>query len=493
MNRSKIVSAIVNHTQPFDVLVIGGGASGLGVALDAVSRGLSVALLEKKDFGKGTSSKATKLLHGGVRYLAQGNISLVIEALKERSFVLKQAPHLSRVQKFIIPYRSHWQGYYYLFGLKMYEMLSGKKSLGRSKMISDKETIEAIPNIKIKGLKGGIVYSDGQFDDTRLCIDLVHTINQTGGLCINYFGVESFIHAPDGTIMGVNAVDELRNESYTILSKTVVNATGVWSEQTMAFDKAIDPDIKIVPARGSHITVSREFLGGDTAIMVPKTTDGRVLFLIPWHDKVIIGTTDVVSKVIEADPKATEDEIDFMLENAKGYLTRAPTKQDILSTFAGLRPLAAPRTEQAKSKEISRSHKIVRSKNGLYSLLGGKWTTFRQMGQDTIDIINAKSNLNASSSKSEQMTIMNGLPEVGVFIHPSLPYSWSQMEELCKTELIENLDDLLARRTRCIFLDKKATIEIAPKALELMRILKGKDHLWGQAQMDKFNLFADSF
>ncbi|HMP32673.1 MAG TPA: glycerol-3-phosphate dehydrogenase/oxidase, partial [Saprospiraceae bacterium] len=337
-----------------------------------------VLLLEKYDFGKGTSSKATKLLHGGVRYLAQGDIGLVKEALAERSFVLKNASHLSNVQEFVIPFYSIWQGYYYLTGLKLYDFMSFGKSLGPTSMISKSAVVKKIPNINPNGLKGGIVYYDGQFDDARLCIDLVKTIEREGGMCINYFEFVDFKFDASGKINGITTFDQLSGISYAHTCDVVVNATGVWSDELM--NKAGNSDLEIVPARGSHIVVDNKFLGGQSAIMIPKTSDGRVLFIIPWKNKSIIGTTDIIAEKVEADPKITEEEINFMLENAKAYLQNDVKRADILSTYAGLRPLVKSKSNKQSTKEISRNHKVVQSASGLFSILGGKWTTFRKMG-----------------------------------------------------------------------------------------------------------------
>ena len=347
MKRIQLLKGLKN-ADDIDVLIIGGGSTGLGVAIDAISRGFKVALLEKADFGKGTSSKATKLLHGGVRYLQNGDVGLVIEALREREYVLNKAPHLSRIQKFVIPHYSHWEGWYYWAGLKTYDILSTNRSLGRTTKISKEETLKLLPNLRKKGLKGGIVYTDGQFDDARLCIDLVSTLVNEGGLVVNYCSVKNFIYNENGTISGVVGHDELNGESFEIKAKSVVNATGVFAEKTMALESE-ETDIKIVPARGSHVVIDRSFLKSDEAIMIPKTSDGRVLFLVPWKNVVIMGTTDVVSKDLTLEPKATQEEIDFILSNAANYLERVPQREDILSTFAGLRPLAAPKKRRKKS------------------------------------------------------------------------------------------------------------------------------------------------
>lgn len=477
MNRTQLLAEL-KSTSDIDILVIGGGASGLGVALDGMSRGFKVAVLEKVDFGKGTSSKATKLLHGGVRYLQNGDVGLVIEALREREYVLTKAPHLSRIQKFVIPHYSHWEGFYYWAGLKTYDLLSTNRSLGRTSKISKEETIELLPNLKRKGLKGGIVYTDGQFDDTRLCIDLATTLNAKKSIAINYCSVDDFIYGASDKIVGVVATDQISGESFEIKAKSVVNATGVFAEQTMALESE-DTDIKIVPARGSHVVIDRSFLKSDEAIMIPKTSDGRVLFLVPWKNVVIMGTTDVVSKELTMEPKATDEEINFILKNAAQYLERVPTKEDILSTFAGLRPLAAPKREGKKSKEISRSHKVVQSKADLFSILGGKWTTFRKMGEDTVEAIIDAGKLRDQKSTSEDIDIVNGASITeGNRIHTSLPYSWEELKHYVENEWVEHAEDLLCRRSRCLLLNKKATLEILDEAINLIATHHGHDDQW---------------
>jgi glycerol-3-phosphate dehydrogenase len=474
----------IKASQPYDVIIIGGGASGLGVALDAVSRKMKVLLLEKFDFGKGTSSKATKLLHGGVRYLAQGDIGLVKEALAERSFVLSNASHLSNVQEFVIPFYKYWQGYYYLSGLKLYDFMSFSKSLGPTKMISKEETIRKIPNIKQEGLKGGIVYFDGQFDDARLCYDLVRTIEREGGICMNYVECTDFIFNQNGKICGIKTFDHIGAESFDLFSKVVVNATGVWSDELM--NKAGNSDLEIVPARGSHLVVDQKFLGGKSAVMIPKTTDGRVLFIIPWKNKAIIGTTDVISEKVEYEPVITQEEKEFMLSNAKAYLNTEVKDEDIESTFTGLRPLVNSKSNKKSSKEISRNHKVVISDSGLFSILGGKWTTFRSMGEDTVNAVVKTLNLPFSASNSYNIKIESGPGFKEPAIHPELPYSWNQIEEICNNEMVEKLEDLLARRTRCLILSKKATREVMDEALELLQRVKQKDDIWAKNQRNSF-------
>ena len=492
MKREQILKDLKSELA-FDILVIGGGATGLGVALDGMSRGFKVVVLEKVDFGKGTSSKATKLLHGGVRYLENGDIGLVIEALKEREFVLTKASHLSRIQKFVIPHYTNWEGWYYWAGLKAYDILSANRSLGKTTKITKEETLELLPNLKKKGLKGGIVYTDGQFDDTRLCIDLVSTLHQGGSMVINYCSVENFIYGSKDKIVGVVAKDQKTGDTFNIKAKSVVNATGVFAEQTMALESE-DTDIKIVPARGSHVVIDRSFLQSDEAIMIPKTSDGRVLFLVPWKNVVIMGTTDVVSRSLTMEPKATKKEIDFILNNASKYLEKAPTRKDILSTYAGLRPLAAPKSEGKKSKEISRSHKVVKSNAGLFSVLGGKWTTFRKMGEDAVDAIINTGILPDSDSHSEELEIFNGNPKLeGEYIHKALPYTWSDLKYCVENELVEHAEDLLCRRTRCILLHKEATLLILDKAIDLIADYHGHDADWKNEERIQFLKIAESY
>ncbi len=492
MERTQILDNL-KSANDIDILVIGGGATGLGVALDGMSRGFKVAVLEKADFGKGTSSKATKLLHGGVRYLQNGDVGLVIEALREREFVLTRAPHLSRIQKFVIPHYSNWEGWYYWAGLKTYDILSANRSLGRTVKISGEETLKLLPNLKRKGLKGGIVYTDGQFDDARLCIDLVSTLNNSGSMVINYCSVENFIYGSRGKIYGAIAKDQQTGDTFKINAKSVVNATGVFAEQTMTLESE-KTNVKIVPARGSHVVIDRSFLQSDQAIMIPKTSDGRVLFLVPWKNVVLMGTTDVVSKSLTMEPKATNEEIDFILKNASKYLEKTPTRNDILSTFAGLRPLAAPKREGRKSKEISRSHKVVRSKAGLFSVLGGKWTTFRKMGEDAVDaIINTKI-LPKKDSQSENIDIYNGNPKSqGDHIHEALPYTWSDLKHYMENELVEHAEDLLCRRTRCILLHKEATLGVLDKVIDVIAEFHGYNNNWKKEERKKFLKIARSY
>src|SRR5690606_20694276 len=382
-NRSRLIEKIKGSNK-WEVIVIGGGASGLGVALDALSRGFRTLLLEQVDFAKGTSSKATKLVHGGVRYLAQGDIALVREALHERGLLQQNAPHLVKNQSFIIPNYSWLDGAFYTIGMKIYDFLAGKLSLGKSTHISKEETGRRISTVRTKGLYGGVVYQDGQFDDARLAVNIAQTCIQMGGVVLNYMKVTDLTKSDLGLVDGIVAQNTETGENFTIKGKAVINATGIFVDDILKMDK---PEAKqlVRPSQGVHLVFDKSFLPGDDAIMIPKTDDGRVLFLVPWHNRVIVGTTDTPIDEHSLEPVALEQEIDFILKTAGRYLTKQPTRQDALAVFAGLRPLAAPTDNSNKTKEISRSHKIIVSDSKLLTLTGGKWTTFRRMGQDTVD------------------------------------------------------------------------------------------------------------
>lgn len=491
MNRKELVQK-AQTIEEVDVLVIGGGASGLGVALDAVSRGYSVICVEKDDFGKGTSSKATKLLHGGVRYLAQGDLFLVYEALRERTTIIENASHVSEILPFIIPIYTRWDALKYYVGLKFYDLLAGGKSLGKSSWLDKETTIKRLPNIKSEKLRGGIEYFDGQFDDSRLCIDVVNTISKQGGVCLNYTRFERFLDEENG-FDGIEVYDKINDHHYEIKAKAIVNATGVYFDRIMQKQKS-KFKLKIVPSRGSHIILDRSFLNSDDAIMIPKTTDGRVLFIIPWKTVVILGTTDTVTKKIESDPKATEEDIDFILSNAQAYLVRKPQRSDIKSTFAGLRPLASPKNEGQKTKEISRSHKILVNNINLFSLLGGKWTSYRKMGYDTLKKIIMRGVLPYAESTSHQLKIE--APPVfsdNPYIHPDLPYSWEEIEYCINHELVEHAEDVLGRRTRCIFLNKEATLSVLDQVIDRIAEIKQKSNDWIQSEKIHFMKYADTF
>ena len=382
----------------WDVIVIGGGATGLGVALDCSTRGYKTLLLEQVDYAKGTSSRSTKLVHGGVRYLAQGNIDLVREALYERGLMLKNASHLVRNQSFIIPNYKRWDNFLYGFGMKVYDLLSGKLSFGASKYIKAKETLARLSTLNKINLKGGVVYHDGQFDDARLAINIAQSCIENGATLLNHFKVQSLKKSEQGIVNGLVALDTETGNNYDLKARVVVNATGVFTDEVLKMDEAHAKNT-IRPSQGIHLVVDAYFLAGQDAIMIPKTTDGRVLFLVPWHNKVVVGTTDTLLDSHSLEPKPLEEEINFILQTANQYLNKKMTRADVRSVFAGLRPLAAPKDANEKTKEISRSHKIIVSDSQLITITGGKWTSYRKMAQDTVNKIIALISLSTSFSK----------------------------------------------------------------------------------------------
>jgi glycerol-3-phosphate dehydrogenase len=485
LNRSSNIN-LLNNNKKYDFIIIGGGASGLGCALDASSRGYSVVLLEKFDFCKGTSSRSTKLIHGGVRYLEKGQIGLVYEALKERDILKKNAPHLVKQVGFLIPVYNYFFKFYYFFGLKIYDFISGNLSFKKSKIVNKNSAIEFVPNVSKKNLKGGVVYYDGQFDDSRLGIDIAHTSEANKAILINYISVESLIKE-NGKIKGVVATDTVSNNIYSIRGNNIINATGVFSKSIMDMDSNKFKSV-IRPSQGVHLVVDKTFLKGKFGILVPKTSDGRVLFAVPWLDNVIIGTTDSVVDKPTFNPVATQIEIDFILENLKNYLEFYPKRKDIKSVFVGLRPLVASNLN-SKSKDLSRKHKILVSESGLVSVIGGKWTTYRKMANKVIDIALKRTNLPFVKSDTGNIKIENGLRNID-FSKKSLSHDFFLTKEMIihyvNNEMALNLDDIMSRRSRCVFLNTKESIRIAPKVVEIMSKELSKDEAWIKEQLKTF-------
>jgi len=515
--RGRLLNNLKNNSQ-WDLIVIGGGATGLGVALDAVSRNYRVLLLEQDDFGKGTSSKSTKLVHGGVRYLAQGDIDLVREALYERGLLLKNAPHLVHNRTFIIPNYDVLGGPFYWVGLKIYDLLSGKWSLGPSKYISRDEVIQYIPMIEKSGLRNGISYHDGQFDDSRMAVNLAQTIIEKGGLALNHFGVTGLLKDDKGKVCGVKAEDKETSVGYEFKARAVVNATGVLVNRIIEMDDENKPPL-VRPSQGTHIVLDRSFLNSEEALMIPKTSDGRVLFAVPWHNRVLVGTTDIPVGEASLDPKPLDEEVDYILETAGRYLSRPPQREDVLSVFAGLRPLAAQNSSDgAKTKEISRSHKIIVDQSGLVTITGGKWTTFRRMGQDTVDKVITVAGLPARPSTSMDIMV-HGAPEkvdardpdvygtdraaidsliredpsLAQKLHPTLDFTLAEVVFAVRNEMARTIEDVLARRVRVLFLDAAAAIACAPKVAEILANELGKDEEWKKTETARFQKFAGTY
>jgi len=486
--------------QPWDFCVIGGGATGLGVAVDAASRGFRTLLLEEYDFAKGTSSRATKLIHGGVRYLQQGNIKLVTEALHERGILCRNAPHLVKNQSFIVPNYKWWEGPYYGVGLKVYDWMAGELGLGKSRRLSREEVLELAPTLDADGLRGGVLYHDGQFDDARLAISLAQTAAAHEAVLINYCRVSQLIKT-NGRITGVQAADQLSGQSYEIAAKAVINATGVFTDSILRLD---DPNAEpvIAPSQGVHLILDKSFLPGQSAILVPHTDDGRVLFAVPWHDKIIIGTTDTPVSQPTIEPRALPAEIDFILDQIGRYLQKVPTRKDIRSIFAGLRPLVKGNSK--KTAELARDHVILVAASGLITITGGKWTTYRRMAEDTVNKAIQRLGFPERNCITATLPIYDGEiggirtlaasnPEWEKPLHPCLPYIqaeivWAAREELCMT-----VEDALSRRTRSLLLDAAAAMECAPLAASLLAAELGRDEAWQTQQIHLFRELAGNY
>ncbi len=518
MNRESLISRIREQgNATWDIIVIGGGATGLGIALDAVTRGYETILLEQADFSKGTSSRSTKLVHGGVRYLAQGDIFLVAEALHERGRFLKNAPHLTANQEFIIPVYNLWDVVLYAVGLKFYDLLAGRLSMGRSYFIRRRKVLNRLPLIRPDGLKGGVVYHDGQFDDSRMAVALADASVKQGAAMLNYFRVEGFIKDEQGKITGVKASDQITGEEFKLFSKNVINATGVFADEILRLD---DPASKptIRPSQGVHVVLDNTFLQSESAIMIPKTDDGRVLFAIPWYGKVVAGTTDTPLDYISMEPKALDEEISFILRTAGKYLTRPPRREDVLCVFAGLRPLAADPENPMSTKEVSRRHKITISASGLISVIGGKWTSYRRMAEETLNkavkaglpekgkcitktfrLYSGTHTLYSEALKIygenayEIEKMFNNNPGDKKLLDPRLPYTKAEIRWICRNEMPVTLEDMLARRTRALFLDARASMDIASDVAGIMAEELGYDTKWQKEQISEYNQLINNY
>jgi len=514
MVRNKMISEIQKTDQVWDVVIVGGGASGLGAAVEAVTRGMKTLLLEQNDFTKGTSSRSTKLVHGGVRYLAQGNIALVLEALRERGLMKQNAPHLVKDQSFIIPSYNWWVKPYYTLGLTAYDFMAGRLGLGRSLPYSRKKTLKHIPTLKQENLRGGVVYHDGQFDDARYGINLCQTFVEHGGTAVNYMKVVGLNKAND-KISGVAAIDGETGERFDINAKVVINATGVFVDDIIKMDAPKSRDIVCV-SQGVHLVLDKEFVPNDHAIMIPKTDDGRVLFAVPWHNKVVVGTTDVLKETAELEPQALEEEIDFILETAGRFLTKAPKRSDVKSVFAGLRPLAAPTGEGKKTKEISRGHKIYTSEAGLVTITGGKWTTYRQMAEEVVDAASKvstypmkksitrnlalhgwKMNVDLTDplyfygSDSEKiLALAKSDKDLGNYLSEDLGIIKAQVVWAARHEMARTVEDFLSRRTRALLLDARESSRMAPEVAKLLAKELGHDSKWEADQVEKYQALA---
>ncbi|NQY11816.1 MAG: glycerol-3-phosphate dehydrogenase/oxidase [Flavobacteriales bacterium] len=518
MNRTKSINRIINHNN-FDVVIIGGGASGLGIAVDTASRGYSTLLLEAHDFAKGTSSRSTKLVHGGVRYLKQGDIAMVKESLKERGLMIRNAPHIVSNQEFLVPTYDWWSSQFYNIGLKIYDMMAGDLGLGPSKHLSKSATLKVIPNLNEAGLTGGVIYYDAQFDDARMAITLARTCTDLGGTVINYMKVVELLKDSNSKVVGVKAHDAETNDTYNVKAKCVINATGIFAHQVQKMDDSkIASSIKF--SQGVHLVLDKSFLKSNTAIMIPNTSDGRVLFAVPWLNKVLIGTTDTEIDAPITEPKALKNEVKFLLKSIEPYLKKPPKQADIKSVYTGIRCLVNGSSKSTTTKEISREHKIIVADSNLVTVLGGKWTTYRRIAEDTVNMAISNKILKKKHCKTQHLKL-HGFEEnqtanhtplsvygadkhhiaelikndksLGKKIHPDLHYVMAEVVWTVESEMAITLEDVLARRTRALFLNSKASLESAEKVANLMAQLLNKDNEWVIDQIKSYTKMAKNF
>jgi glycerol-3-phosphate dehydrogenase len=507
----------VSSTREWDVIVIGGGATGLGAAVEAASRGYKTLLLEAHDFAKGTSSRSTKLVHGGVRYLQQGNVKLVLEALRERGRLLRNAPHLAHRLSFVIPAYSWWEIPFYGIGLTLYDLLAGREGLGHSRILTAETVQHELPNARRQSLKGGVLYYDGQFDDARLAITLLRTLFEVGGTALNYVPVKTLLKTT-GRVCGVTAEDSETGTSMDLAAKAVINATGVFADSIRQMD---EPGIAnmVTASQGSHLVLDRSFLPGNSAMMIPRTSDGRVLFAIPWHTSVLVGTTDDPVPEAALEPQAMRDEKQFLIGHIERFLGRRPEPREVLSMWSGQRPLV--RQQGATSAAaISRDHTVLISEARLITIIGGKWTTYRKMGEDVVDHavqiaglkvipsrtaelrLHGATDRPANSNEWEQvygadLPLLNGIaaldPELEKPLHPLLPFRRVEVVWAARHEMARCLEDVLARRTRALFLNARASVEAAPIAAKLLAQELGLDVEWEREQVMEYEKLAEQY
>lgn len=516
MNRDQALRTLRDRDEPWDLVVIGGGATGLGAAVDAASRGYETLVLEQHDFAKGTSSRSTKLIHGGLRYLAQGRLGLVRSALREREFLRRNAPHLVHDIPFIIPAYAAWERPLYFAGVAAYDLLAGHLRRSGSRWLSRTETLEMAQTLAPRGLRGGILYHDCQFDDARLAVTLAQTLTDLGGTAVNYVRVEGFTKQA-GRIDAVLARDLETKQDFEIRARVVINATGVFADQVLRMDDARRPRM-VIPSQGIHIVLGRDFLPGQCAVVVPRTDDGRILFAIPWHGKVLVGTTDTAVEEPALEPRPLADEIEFLLRHAGRYLAPAPTRADVLSVFAGLRPLVAGKRFRGTAL-MPRDHHIEVSPSGLVTIAGGKWTTYRLMGEQVVDRAAGAGGLPPYPSRTRLLKLHGGSaptdlpeemsrygsdaaavrdlvrvdPELAELLHPRLSCLKAEVIWAARCEMARTVEDVLARRTRALFLDARASGEAAPAVARLLAAELRRSSDWVQAQIAEFTALANGY
>jgi glycerol-3-phosphate dehydrogenase len=513
IKRSDLLNKI-KDTKQFDVVIIGGGAVGLGAGLDASSRELKTLVIEKYDFAKGTSSRSTKLLHGGVRYLAQLHFNLVKDSLREKERLYNNAPHLTKDCEFIIPCYKYFDMLFYRAGLFLYDVLAGFPKGHTSGFLSKAALIKKYPNIKQQGLVGGIVYHDGIFDDARLALSLSRSIIALKSFAINYCEAIDFIKE-NGKIVGVVVKDRLSGEEFTVSSSCVLNATGIFSDEIRNIDQPNSPAI-VQQAQGVHIVVDKKHFNSAESLLIPKTDDGRVLFTVPWHGEVLVGTTDTKVEESKIEPVAFKEEINFIIGNINKYLEKPITEKDILSIYAGIRPLI--KQDSSNTSAISREEKMVLSQSNLVSVIGGKWTSYRRMSEKVVDFLIANKLVKAGKSNTANLQLHGFLKREYVEIlddhirqygsdlkilktlegneekiHPKMPFTKAQVLYALRYEQAQTVDDVLARRTRALFLNAKYAKEAAQTVAEIMAKELGKNQAWIKEQVAYFEDVAKNY
>jgi glycerol-3-phosphate dehydrogenase len=493
MNRAEMLQRAKDRDAPWDVIVIGGGATGAGVAVDAADRGYSVLLVERWDFGSGTSTRSTKLVHGGVRYLRQGRVGMVLDALRERGRLRRNAPHLVHDLAFVLPCYSRWDVAKYAIGLAAYDLLGGRSRFGHSKVASRAEVVRRLPTARTEGLRGGVVYHDGRFDDAALLIALIRTAADLGAVVLNYAPAVRLIRGPGGAVSRVVVHDLEGGDDWRATARVVVNAAGPFCDDIRRLADPSAPPILAV-SRGSHVVLDRSFLPSDDALLVPETPDGRVLFVIPWHGSTLIGTTEVPVPAAEVDPRASPGEIDFILETAGRYLVRQPSRADVRSTFAGIRPLV--KAARANTASLSRDHAIRIDAPGLVTITGGKWTTYRKMAEDTVTRAADLAGLPERPCRTVHLSIHDDLAASAAFgrtgsgsgelLHPALPYCVADVTWAARYEMARTVEDVLARRTRAVYLDAAAAEAVAPRVAKILALELNRDEGWVAAQVRSF-------
>lgn len=517
MHRDTMIARLEAHGDaPWDLAIIGGGATGLGVAIDSAARGYKTVLLERHDFAQGTSSRSSKLIHGCVQYLQRGQITLAMRAMKERALLRRNAPHLVRPLPFVIPNYDWWEPVFYGIGMRYYNALSGRGSFGPSRNLSRKETIARIPTIDPNRLRGGVVFHDGQFDDARLAIHMAATASEQGAVLLNYMNVSRLL-MENGKVAGVAAVDSETGAEHTLRSRVVINATGPFCDAVRRMEQPQSPET-LTPSQGVHLVLPKEFLPGDSAIAIPRAVNGRAFFAIPWHGSVIAGTTDTPVQGVVEEPRARVEEIETILANAARHLTKAPAPADVRSVFAGIRPLTCGGRDK-RTADLSRDHSLTVSGGGLVTIAGGKWTTYRHMAEDTVDRAAEIAGLEKRPATTEHLQIHGYHQNAGEFgplaiygsdapaiqaliledgtwggpIHPELTATGAEVVWAVREEMARNVEDVLARRTRSLLLHARASKDAAPAVAKIMAQILGRDAEWEAAQFAAYSALADGY